>query len=255
MSLLDGRVAVVTGGSSGIGRAIARTFAAHGADGIVVADVREEPKEGGTPTHEAVAEESDAEGTFVECDVSDPADLEAAMKAADGLGGVDVLVNNAGIWRPEEFLEVTEEEYDHLMDVNLKGAFFGAQAAARRMVEGDGGSIINVSSVDGIFGNGGWPTYCASKGGLTVLTYALAGRLADDGVRVNAVHPGGIETMIGGGGDVDEASVAEFLSAVPLGRYGQPDEVAGAATFLASDLASYVTGESLVVDGGWSSSL
>jgi NAD(P)-dependent dehydrogenase (short-subunit alcohol dehydrogenase family) len=262
MALLDGRVAVVTGGSSGIGRSIARTLADHGASAVVVADVREEPKEGGTPTHELVEQETDAEAAFVECDVADVESVEAAVAAADEAGGVDVMVNNAGIWRPEEFLDVTEERYDHLMDVNLKGAFFGSQAAARRMVEGDGGSIVNVSSIAGLFGNGDWPTYAASKGGMTLLTYSLAHKFGGDGVRVNAVHPGGIETMIGseaGGGEAggDEDAAADqaeaFTGMVPLGRYGQPDDVAGAVAFLASDLASYVTGESLVVDGGWTS--
>jgi NAD(P)-dependent dehydrogenase (short-subunit alcohol dehydrogenase family) len=163
------------------------------------------------------------------------------------------MVNNAGIWHPEEFLDVTEESYRRMLDVNLTGAYFGSQAAAARMVEGDGGCIINVSSIAGLFGNGNWPTYAASKGGLTLLTYSLAHRFGSEGIRVNAIHPGGIETMIGGEGEGDPDQTAAFLQAVPLGRYGQPEDVAGVATFLASDLASYVTGESLVVDGGWTS--
>ena len=260
MALLSEQVAVVTGGSSGIGRGIARAFADHGAD-VVVADVREEPKEGGRPTHEAIQAETDASATFVECDVTDVAQLEAAVAAADEFGGVDVMVNNAGIWHAEEFLETTVEDYQRTMDINLRGTFFGSQAAARRMVEAeDGGSIINVSSVAGLFGNGDWPTYAASKGGVTMLTYSLAHRFGGDGVRVNAIHPGGIETKIGSEfaeGDPDpEAAAAQaeqFTQLVPLGRYGKPDDVAGAAVFLASDLASYVSGESLVVDGGWTS--
>lgn len=253
MGLLDGRVAVVTGGSSGIGRGIALSFAEHGADAVVIADVREKPKEGGRPTHRVIDADTGAAGAFVHCDVSNIDDLEPVLEAAQEAGGVDVMVNNAGIWHPEEFLEVTEDEYRRMMDINLTGAYFGSQAAAKRMLEGDGGSIINVSSIAGLFGNGGWPTYAASKGGMTLLTYSLAHRFGSDGIRVNAIHPGGIETMIGGEQESAPEQIEAFLQSVPLGRYGQPEDVAGVATFLASDLASYVTGESLVVDGGWTS--
>jgi NAD(P)-dependent dehydrogenase (short-subunit alcohol dehydrogenase family) len=249
--LLDGETAIVTGGSSGIGRAVARTFADHGAGAVVVADVRETPKQGGDPTHELIDRETDAAATYVDCDVSDRADVAAAVEAADAHGGVDVLVNNAGIWRSESFLDVTAAEYRDLMAVNLEGAFAAAQAAAERMVDGGGGAIVNVASVAGLFGNGNWPTYAASKGGLTALTTSLAHGLADDGIRVNAVHPGGIETAIAGDAEADPETTESFLADVPLGRYGQPDEVADAVTFLASDMASYVTGVSLLVDGGW----
>jgi NAD(P)-dependent dehydrogenase (short-subunit alcohol dehydrogenase family) len=256
MSLLDGKTAVVTGGSSGIGRGIARGFAEHGAKAVVVADVREEPKEGGPPTHELLEEETDASSVFVECDVTNRSDLTEALEAAEAAGGIDVMVNNAGIWRAEEFFDVTEESYQRMMDINLKGAYFGSQIAAERLVEGDGGSIINISSIAGLFGNGDWPTYSASKGGLTMLTYSLAHKLGEHGVRVNAIHPGGIQTMIGGEPTDPEAAAEQaeqFTQMVPLGRYGQPEDIAGAATFLASDLSDYVTGESLVVDGGWTS--
>jgi len=258
MSLLSDRVAVVTGGSSGIGRGISLALAEHGAD-VVVADVREEPKEGGLPTHEQIAADTDAEATFVTCDVTNVADLEAAVEAADAFGGVNVMVNNAGIYHPEAFLETTEAEYQQMLDINLKGVFFGAQAAAARMVEnGDGGSIINTSSVDGIFGHGDRPSYSASKGGVRLLTYSLAHRFGPDGIRVNAIHPGAVGTMIGSefaDADLDPEAAAEgmeqLLQMVPLGRMGQPEDIAGAAVFLASDLAGYVTGASLVVDGGW----
>jgi len=259
MTLLEDRVAVVTGASSGIGRGISLAFAEEGAD-VVVADVREEPKEGGTPTHEKIVEDTDAGATFVECDVTNVDDLEAAVEAADEFGGVSVMVNNAGIWHDEDFLETTEEDYQLMMDINLKGVFFGCQAAARRMVEDGAGCIINTSSVDGLFGNGARPTYAASKAGVTLLTYSLAHRFGGEGIRVNAIHPGGVRTMIGSefmDADADpeaaEAGAQAFLENVPLGRYAQPEDVAGAAVYLASDLASYVTGESLVVDGGWTS--
>ncbi|WP_049986876.1 SDR family NAD(P)-dependent oxidoreductase [Halobellus rufus] len=256
MSLLDGKTAVVTGGSSGIGRAIARGFAEQGAEAVVVADVREQPKEGGPPTHELIETETDTSSVFVECDVTDRSDLREAVDAAEAAGGLDVLVNNAGIWRSEEFFEVTEAEFQRMLDINLKGAYFGSQIAAERLVEGDSGAIINVSSIAGLFGNGDWPTYAASKGGLTTLTYSLAHKLGGHGIRVNAIHPGGVQTMIGGEPSDPEAAAEQaeqFTQMVPLGRYGQPEDIAGAATFLASDLASYVTGESLVVDGGWTS--
>ena len=257
MTLLDGKTAVVTGGSSGIGRGIARGFAEHGADAVVVADVREEPKEGGLPTHELLEDETDASAVFVECDVTNRSDLTAAVDAAEAAGGLDIMVNNAGIWRAEDFFDVTEEEYQQMMDINLKGAYFGSQIAAERLVEhGDGGAIINISSIAGLFGNANWPTYAASKGGLTMFTYSLAHKLGSHGIRVNAIHPGGIQTMIGGETSDPEAAAEQaqqFTQMVPLGRYGQPEDIAGAATFLASDLASYITGESLVVDGGWTS--
>lgn len=248
--LLTDRVAVVTGASSGIGRGIARAFADNGAD-VVVADVREEPREGGTPTHELVADETDSRAEFVECDVSDVADLEAAVEAAENFGGVDVWVNNAGVFRLEEFLDVTPDDYDRLMDVNVKGSFFGAQRAAERMVGNGGGSIINVSSIAGILGNGGYVTYCASKGAVRLLTYALAHRLGPEGVRVNAIHPGGVETAMLQDANFDDEVREAFVQSVPSRRMGEPEDVAGAALFLASDLSSYVNGESLVVDGGY----
>lgn len=257
MTLLEDSVAVVTGGSSGIGRGISLAYAEQGAD-VVVADVQEDPREGGTPTHERIDAATDREAVFVECDVSSVADLEATMDVADELGGVDVMVNNAGILRIEDFLEVSEEDYHTVMDVNAKGVFFGSQVAAERMVANGGGSIINMSSIQGLFGNERYPTYAASKGAVTALTYTLAHAFGDDGIRVNAIHPGGIKTAIAAGqqsGPTDEEAAAaqteQFLQMVPLGRMGEPEDIAGAAVFLASDLASYVTGESLVVDGGW----
>lgn len=256
MSLLHGQVAVVTGGSSGIGRAIARGFAEHGATAVVIADIREDPKEGGPPTHELVEQETDTEAAFVECDVTEMDDLVAAADAADAAGGLDSWVNNAGIWQTEDFLEVTQDDYQRMLDINLKGAYFGSQVAAERLIDSGGGTILNISSIAGLFGNANWPTYAASKGGLTTFTYSLAHALGSHDIRVNAIHPGGVQTMIGGEVQDPEAAAEqarEFTEMVPLGRYGQPEDIAGAATFLASDLAAYVTGESLVVDGGWTS--
>jgi len=259
MGLLTDTAAVVTGGASGIGRGIAIEYARQGAD-VVVADVREAPKGEGAPTHEEIRAETDRDAVFLECDVTEVGDLEAAVEAAGEFGGIDVMVNNAGIWHPEEFLEVTEAEYRRMMDINMKGVYFGAQAAARRMVEGGGGAIINMSSANGIYGNGGYPTYTVSKAGIRLLSRSLAHGLGEHGIRVNSIHPGAITTEIGPereGEPTEEqeeaaAKQAEQLRAmIPQGRQGEPADVAGPAVFLASDLARYVTGASIVVDGGW----
>ena len=250
-TLLKDNVAVITGGSSGNGRAIARRFASEGAD-IVIADIQESPREGGDPTHELIEAETEARATFVECDVTNVDDLEAAVEAAEEFGGVTVMVNNAGIFHSEEFLEVDEDAFDRMMDINVKGVYFGAQAAAKRMVEAGGGRIINISSVAGLEGSGEFITYCGTKGAVRLLTYAMAARLGPDGVRVNAIHPGLIETTMTTedypimGTDAEE----DFLQSIPSRRAGQPEDVADTALYLASDLSDYVNGESLIVDGG-----
>ena len=249
--LLDGKTAVVTGASSGNGRAIARTFAEHGAD-IVVADIREDPRLRGPPTHEVIPEETDASASFVNCDVTSNDDLRAAITEADEYGGIDVMVNNAGIFADtEDFFGVSEDEYRTMMDINAKGPFFGSQFAAEKMSESGGGNIINLSSINGDVGTESNVAYCASKGAVRVMTYALADALGPD-IRVNAIHPGMIETaqIVKDYDHLEADEEEDRLATIPLGRQGRPEEIAKAALFLASDLASYVTAASLVVDGG-----
>ncbi len=252
-SLLTDRVAVVTGGASGIGREIATTFATHGAS-VVIADIQAAPREDGTPTHEVIERETSAEAVFVECDVTNRGDLEAAADAAENLGGLDVMVNNAGIVGPvAPIQDVDWAAYEQLRSINLDGVFTSCQVATERMIEaGNGGSIINMSSVAGLVGYANITPYNLAKGGIRLLTYGLAAELGAHDIRVNAIHPGIIETemtrtdfpVVGG---EDEA---DTLEGIPLARFGRPEDVANVATFLASDLAAYVTAESIVVDGG-----
>jgi NAD(P)-dependent dehydrogenase (short-subunit alcohol dehydrogenase family) len=162
------------------------------------------------------------------------------------------MVNNAGIFRGEDFLSVSEEEFDRLMDINVKGVFFGTQVAAERMLDGDGGSIVNLSSVAGLEGSGDFVSYCTSKGAVRLMTYATADALGPEGIRVNAIHPGVIETSMTTddvpiiGGEEEEA----FRQSIPSRRFGTPEDVADTALYLASGLSDYVNGESIVLDGG-----
>jgi len=242
---LSDTTAVITGASSGIGRSIALRFAEEGAT-VVVADVRSEPREGGTPTHELLSD-----GVFIETDVSDIEQLRSTVnETVETFGSLDVMVNNAGVFPGSQPIEtVSEDEYDRLLAINLKGVYFGCTLAAEVMREqDDGGSIINLSSIAGVVAFDDSAAYCASKGGVTNLTRELAVELGDDGIRVNAINPGVIETAM----STEDAAVAGTLGdRIPLGRDGQPEEIAGAALFLASEDASYVTGHNLVVDGGY----
>lgn len=246
--LLQGRVVVVTGGSSGNGRAIAIAAAEQGARAVVIADVVAEPREGGVPTHQLIGGDS----IFVSCDVSDGDSIEAAIAAADPLGGVDVLVNNAGIVGPASpVLTMETASFDEVLSVNLRGTFLGCRSAGRRMAERGSGSIVNVASIAGIQGSRSSAAYSASKAGILLMSKTLAFELGAHGVRVNSVLPGIIETSMTTVDRPLAAGAAEATKAkVPLGRLGTPADVAGAVVYLASDLAGYVTGASLVVDGG-----
>ncbi|MFB6251961.1 MAG: SDR family oxidoreductase [Halobellus sp.] len=249
--LLSDKTAVITGASSGNGRAIARIFAENGAD-VVVADIQKEPRLGGTPTHELITEQTSSRAAYVKCDVTSNQDLRAAINQADEYGGIDVMVNNAGVFaHNEDLFNVTEEDYRTMMDVNSKGAYFGSQFAAEKMQQTGGGNIINLSSINGDIGTKSNVAYCASKGAVKVMTYALADALGPD-IRVNAIHPGMIETaqIVKDYDHLEEEQREERLDTIPLERQGHPEEIGKAALFLASDLASYVNATSLAVDGG-----
>lgn len=243
---LAGRVAVVTGSSSGIGRATAVALARDGVAALVLADLAPESRDGGPPTGELVG----CPSAFVATDVSSPAQIEAAIAASEEYGDLDILVNVAGIIVTGSFLDVTEEEYDRQMDVNAKGTFFGMQAAARRMVRSGGGTIVNVSSVAGLAGSAIAPAYSASKGAVKLMTYAAAQSLGPKGVRVNAVHPGMVATEMARQ-DIGVRADEELAHGVPLGRAARPEDVADAIAFLCSDEAGFISGTSLLVDGGY----
>ena len=247
MRLAD-KVALVTGAAQGIGRACAEGFAREGAR-VVLADVSEEA---GRAAAGAMAK-AGQEALFVRCDVSRRADVEAAVAAAvHAFGRLDVLVANAGIVHAAEFLDLAEADFDRVLAVNLKGVFLAGQAAARQMVkQGGGGAIVNMSSVNAVLAIPNQVPYVVSKGAINQLTRVMALSLAPHGIRVNAVGPGTIltelaKTAVLGNREAEK----KILSRTPLGRLGEPAEVARVAAFLASDDASYITGQTLYPDGG-----
>jgi NAD(P)-dependent dehydrogenase (short-subunit alcohol dehydrogenase family) len=250
--LLEGRTAIVTGGSSGNGRAIARAFAREGAR-VLVADLTERPREGGPSTVALIEEVSPGRARFRRCDVARVADLDALVAEAEDWGGLDIMVNNAGILRKEPILEATEEMFRTMIDVNVKSVLFGCRAAARAMVPRGRGVILNMCSIAGMRGTGGFAHYNLTKGAVRLLTYALADELGPHGIRVNNVAPGIMATMMNVEDDpvIGTAAGEAYLPMIPARRWGTPEEVAQACVYLASDMASYVTGTTHVVDGGY----
>jgi glucose 1-dehydrogenase len=249
---LSGKVAVVTGGSSGIGRAIAVRFADEGAR-VVVGDVAGEPREGGETTASLLGQR----GFHVAADVSRAEDVDRLVGAAiERYGRLDVMVCNAGIAgrHSKALLETTEEDWDAIMDVNLRGVFLCCRCAIGAMVEQEPigearGRVIIISSQHGMIGPPGHLAYAVSKGGLVNMTHQLAVDYAKRGVLVNAIAPGKILT--GSPEQQDPETLAYSHARTPFPRLGRPDDVAGAALFLAGDDSGYVSGVNLLVDGGW----
>ncbi|MEU8240071.1 glucose 1-dehydrogenase [Actinoplanes missouriensis] len=243
MGRLDGKVALITGGARGMGKAHARHFTAEGAR-VVIGDVLEEKGQ-------RVADEIG--GVFVRHDVTSADDWAAVVAAATGAyGRIDVLVNNAGILRHAPVTEMDPDEFRHVLDVNLVGSWLGIRAVVPVMRDAGGGSIVNISSIEGIAGAAGLAAYSASKFGVRGLTRSAAQELGPIGIRVNSVHPGGVMTSMALAAAQTMTGVdgSGFLKALPIARFAEPVEISRLVAFLASDDASYTTGAEFLADGG-----
>jgi len=251
MKRLDGKVVLITGVASGIGRATANLFAKEGSR-IVSGDIDEK---GG----QSITEKVRAFGgimTFVKADISHDSDIQSLFEVAKGMGGVDVLFNNAGIEITKGLLDTTEEDWENSVSVNLKSVFFCCKYAIEQMKEKGRGVIINNSSVAGLVGSVS-PAFSAAKGGIIALTKSLASDFGPDNIRVNCICPGAIETpllerIMNEQGNSTDART-DMMKKYPLGRFGYPDEVAQTALFLASEESTFITGATIVVDGGYTS--
>jgi glucose 1-dehydrogenase len=247
-----GKRVIVTGGAKGIGHAIARRFAEEGAH-VVIADI---DAAAAARCADELADLGGAASIHVKADISKRLDVHNMVAAAiEAFGGVDVLVNNAGIVHAADFLDVTEADFDRVLGVNLKGAFLAGQAAARQMVAQieagtKPGAIINMSSVNAVFAIANQVPYSVSKGGIAQLTKVMALSLAAHGIRVNAVGPGSIMTDMLASVNSNAEARNRILSRTPMGRIGEPAEIAAIVSFLASDAASYITGQTIYADGG-----
>ena len=247
---LEGKAALVTGANTGIGQAIAVALAEAGAN-VAVAG-RSEPAE----TLEKIAA-TGRKAMNIKADLSSIEPVQRIVdEAREGLGRLDILVNNAGIIRRDDLLQFSEEDWDAVLDTNLKTLFFLSQAAARTMVEreavgGSRGKIINIASLLSFQGGIRVPSYAAAKSGVAGVTRAMANELAAKGVQVNAIAPGYISTNNTAALQGDETRNRQILERIPAGRWGRPEDIAGAAVFLASPASDYVTGHVLAVDGGW----
>jgi NAD(P)-dependent dehydrogenase (short-subunit alcohol dehydrogenase family) len=247
---LKGKVVIVTGARRGMGKSHAIAFAKEGAK-VVVSDISLED------CQKVVDEikKSGGEAMAIKCDVTKKKEVEEMVKKTiEKWGKIDILVNNAGICQFKPFLELAEEEWDRTLDINLKGYFLCAQTVAKAMVKQKSGVIVNIASIAmGQVGTGflNLAHYCASKGGIVAMTEAMALELAPHGIRVNAVSPGMIETPMIESVKADPKTLEAMLLQVPLRRVGKPEEVSNLVLFLASDKSSYMTGSTVVIDGGW----
>lgn len=242
MGRLDGKVALITGGARGQGAAEGTLFASAGAT-VVLTDVLDED---GERTAQAIG------GRFLHHDVTSEARWrEVVDEVVSAHGRIDVLINNAGIYRPEGLMNASEANYRQVIDINQLGVFLGMQAVARPMIEQRSGSIVNISSVAGLRGGGGSIAYTASKWAVRGMTKSAAVQLAPHGIRVNSIHPGLIETaMLHQLPGIDAGQMEPWLARIPMGRVAEADEVAKLALSLASDDSSYSTGSEFVIDGG-----
>jgi len=240
---LNNKIAIVTGAASGLGQAIADLFIKEGAK-VIYSDIHESPANLNLDQDKAV---------YIKCDVSKKDEVANLVKSAvDKFGSLDIMVNNAGIGSAGGILEESEESWGRVIGINLSGVFYGSQLAAQVMKEkGVKGSIINLSSILGTVGLQGAISYCAAKGGVVQLTHAAALDLASTGIRINAIAPGFIATNMTKGVLADDGFNQMIKNNTPLGYVGEPNDIAYAALYLASDEAKYVTGEVLHVDGGW----
>ena len=244
---LEGRVAIVTGAAQGIGAACAERLAGDGA-AVALWDVDDAR---GTELAKRLAA-SGARAQYMHCNVARKAEVDAALaETIAAFGRVDALVNNAGIFKAADFLEISEADWDAVIDVNLKGAFLVGQAVARVMAAAGGGSIVNMSSVNGVMAIPSIASYNVSKGGINQLTRVMALALADKGIRVNAVAPGTIATELAKNAVLgSEEAKQRIMSRTPMKRLGEPGEIADVCAFLVSSAASYMTGEIVYIDGG-----
>ena len=245
---LEGKVAFISGGARGMGAVEAKLFAREGAK-VAIGDVLEDEGR----KIEAEINETGGECIFMKLDVTSESNWQEAIAATvTKFGKLDILVNNAGISAHGMVEDVTEEDWDRVMNINAKGVFLGSKVAISEMKNAGGGSIINISSQLGLVGTDiSSPQYQASKGAVRLLTKATAIQYAGHGIRANSVHPGPIDTPMTEEGRANPERFAKMMSRIPMGRYGRPEEVANGVLYLASDESSFVTGSELVIDGGW----
>ena len=247
MGKLEGKVAVVTGGGRGIGRAVCLAFAKEGADVVLNYASKDQPAQ------EVVRmiQEMGRKAVAIKGNVAVRADVEKTILAAvENFGKIDILVNNAGVSRPNMLHKMTEEQWDEVIDVQLKGPFLCTQVASKYMMERKSGRIINVTSSAGLWGTKGQINYSSAKGGVIALTKSAARELASYGIRVNVVQPGYVSTEMFDKVKADPKLMEMYTGRILLGRFAEPEEVAHTFVFLASDEASYITGQIVCVDGG-----